>query len=263
MRVLFQSEVVLETVARLRRLKWASERVEARVRFALHRGVRQSPLSEAQVQRYHREGYLLVSGLIPDELVSRTERAIWKSLRADSQAPETWANLGPSSHVLRGESFIATYTEAMLAAAAQLAGEDVASFGRPRHALTINVAPVSGDWRPRAPHLDRTAPEWRQRTFPRPYRIGAMTYLTKVPHQGGGTLVWPGSHLKLDALARAEPGRYKLLSALSADLHRAALGPAIEVTPSRGDVLFHHYLCAHAGSDNVSGAPRLALNHKW
>jgi len=37
----------------------------------------------------------------------------------------------------------------------------------------------------------------------------------------------------------------------------------VETTPGAGDVLFYHYLCAHAGSQNTSTQPRLALNMKW
>jgi ectoine hydroxylase-related dioxygenase (phytanoyl-CoA dioxygenase family) len=90
-----------------------------------------------------------------------------------------------------------------------------------------------------------------------------MIYLTDVRPHGGGTIVWPGSHLKVEALARSERGKYRYLAALNADLGRVALGAAMELTPSRGDVWFHHHLCAHASSDNVSGAPRLAINAKW
>jgi ectoine hydroxylase-related dioxygenase (phytanoyl-CoA dioxygenase family) len=99
--------------------------------------------------------------------------------------------------------------------------------------------------------------------FPRPYRIGTITYLTNVKPHCGATLLWPGSHLKLEALARSDPGKYKYLSVLSAELGRVVCEPPVELTASRGDVLFHHYLCVHAASDNVSNAPRLAILHKW
>ena len=44
---------------------------------------------------------------------------------------------------------------------------------------------------------------------------------------------------------------------------RYLVGEPVELTPRRGDVLFYHYLCAHAGSKNTSAVPRLALNMKW
>jgi hypothetical protein len=255
--------MVLETLALLRRLKQAAARGEARVQFALRGKQRFTPLSEVQVQRYQHDGYLLVSGLVPESLVIGAEAAMWESVGADVQVPETWAILGPRPHVFQDERFVATYTDVMLAVAAQLAGEDVASFRRPTHAFTINNVPVTREWRPQQPHLDCTIAELRHRVFPRPYRIGTITYLTNVKRHGGGTLVWPGSHLKLEALARSDLGKYKYLSSLSAELGRVSCEPPVELTPSRGDVLFHHYLCAHAGSDNVGSAPRLAILHKW
>ena len=51
-------------------------------------------------------------------------------------------------------------------------------------------------------------------------------------------------------------------AALIRDLITVLSGKS-ELAPSRGDVLYFHYLCAHASSDSVSGAPCLAINHKW
>jgi hypothetical protein len=263
MGIVWRSEMVLQAVARLRRLHQAAERAEAMVLFALQGKRRTWPLSEEQLQRYDREGCLLVSGLVPQNLVMGAETAMWQLLGADAQEPRSWAILGPRPHVLRDGRFVAIYTDALLAAAAQLAGVDVAGFRRPTHAFTVNNVPVYRDWRPHPSHLDQTIPELRIRTFPRPYWIAAIIYLTDVQPHGGGTIVWPGSHLRLEARARADPEKYKYLSALNIDLGQMDLDLQVELTPSRGDVLFHHYLCAHASSDNVRGAPRLAITHKW
>jgi len=263
MRTASRSEAALQTLALLRRLKRTAERGEARLQFVLQRKKRALPLSGEQVQQYNRDGYLLVSGLIPENIVSGAAAAMWLSVGADTQAPETWAILGPHPLVLQDKRLVATYTDSMVAAAAQLAGEHVASFRRPTRVFTVNNVPVSRNWQAHPPHLDGTRAELRHRTFPRPYRIGALSYLTDVQRHGGGTIVWPGSHLKVEALARTEPRKYKYLSALNSDLSRVSLGPPVELTPSGGDVLFHHYLCVHASSDNVSGAPRLAILHKW
>ena len=254
---------MLEARARLHRLKRAARYGKARLGFALQHKKRLRPLGEEQVSQYHRDGCLLVSGLIPRELVSGARTAMWERLGADAHDPKTWHLLGPHPHLLREPRLTSLYTDSMIAAAAQLAGEDMAGFGRPTHAFTINNVPVSQEWRPHAPHLDYARPDLRHRTFPRPYHIATIAYLTDVARHGGGTMVYPGAHRKLEALARSDPGKYRLLSALLIDLDRLELGPPVELIPASGDVLFHHYLCAHAGSDNVSGAPRLAIGHKW
>ena len=258
-----RSVAALECLAQLRRLKGATLRRAASVRFIIQRRKRLAPLSSEQIRQYRRDGYLLVSGLIPDELVRGAYAGMWESLGADPGAPGTWAILGPQPHLLRDERFIRTYTDAMLAAAAQLLSGDVSTMTRPTHGLTINRVPVSTPWRVYQAHVDRSLPEMRQRTFPRRPRIGALTFLTDVRRHGGGTIVWPGSHNVLEACARKDSGKYKLVASLNADLDQIPLGAAVELTPSRGDVLFHHNLCVHASSDNVSDRPRLAIMHTW
>jgi hypothetical protein len=258
-----RSEMVLESLALFRRLKWTAERFAARVQFTLQGKKRLAPLSEEQLRQFHNDGYLLIRELIPENLVSRAETAMWHTLEADAHSPDTWTRLGPRPHVIRDARLTEIYTDHCLAAAAQLAGEDVSGFRRPTHAFTINNVPVTRDWQAHWPHIDQTLAAMRIRTFPRPYSIAAMIYLTDVKSHGGGTIVFPGSHVKLEALARTDPGKYKYLSALNADLGEVDLGIPVELTPSRGDVLFYHYLCAHSSSDNVSTAPRLAIGHKW
>lgn len=263
MSVGWQSGTVLEALALLRRLKGAGYRVLSRVEFALQGKKRLTPLSDEQLRRFHRDGYLLLLQLIPKELVGPAEGAMWQALDADVHSPSSWCRLGPRPHWIRDSRLTTVYTDLCLAAAAQLAGEDVAGFRRPTHAFTINNVPVTRTWRAHDPHLDTALPTLRIRTFPRPYRIAALIYLTDVAPHGGGTIVFPGSHIKLEELARSDPRKYRYLSALNAHLGELDLGAGLELTPSRGDVLFYHYLCAHSSSDNVSATPRLAIGHKW
>jgi hypothetical protein len=258
-----QSEMVLEVLALMRRLKRAAVRGTSRIEFALRRKKRFAPLSEEQLRRFRADGYLLVAKLVPEDFVRRAEEAMWQNLEADVRSPQTWTRLGPRPQMIRDSRLTEAYTDSVLAAAAQLAGEDVAAFRRPTHAFTINNVPVTRDWQAYGAHLDSALPQLRNRTFPPPFRIAAMIYLTDVKSRGGGTIVFPGSHLKIEALVRSDPGKYKYLSALNADLARVELGPRVELTPSRGEVLFYHYLCAHSASDNVLTTPRLAMGHKW
>jgi hypothetical protein len=115
--IVSRSGIALEALARLRRLKQAAGRAEARIEFALRGGVCQTPLSDAQLLQYRRAGYLLVSGLVPDPIARGAEAAMWRHLGADPQSPASWTLLGPRPHVLQDKCFAATYTEAMLAAA--------------------------------------------------------------------------------------------------------------------------------------------------
>jgi ectoine hydroxylase-related dioxygenase (phytanoyl-CoA dioxygenase family) len=90
-----------------------------------------------------------------------------------------------------------------------------------------------------------------------------MTFLSDVSEHGGGTVVWPGAHQKLRALAESDPEKYEMMWVLNQSMKEVNLGEPVETTPRRGDVLFYHSLCPHAGSKNISDRPRFALNMKW
>ena len=76
-------------------------------------------LSDAQAGQYFQNGYLLVSGLIPNEVSQMIEDRIWKELKFDQNYPD-WerVNLGLLNH----PDFLACYTDELLLAAAQLSG---------------------------------------------------------------------------------------------------------------------------------------------
>jgi phytanoyl-CoA dioxygenase PhyH len=220
-------------------------------------------LTEDEVRSYQAQGYLLVSGLIPPDVAAAAQAALWKVLGAHPEDPASWAGIGAGHRSEAEPALLACYTLDLLSAAAELAGDDPASFRAPGRAYMINTFPREADWEWPSPHIDHAIKEHGHRTFPRAFRVACMIYLNNVPPHGGGTVVWPGSHRKLEALAGSDPERYGLMWTLNRELHRADLGEPVELTPRRGDALFYHYLCAHAGSPNTSTHPRLALNMKW
>ncbi|MCC6442507.1 MAG: phytanoyl-CoA dioxygenase family protein [Armatimonadetes bacterium] len=220
-------------------------------------------INEEQESFYREQGYVLVSGLIAPEIVKRAEVAMWQAMGLVTGDPSGWPRSGVPP-VVSGEPVLtACYTPEMLAAAARLAGGDPQGFAPPASIYALNVFPQPGEWRWPGPHIDHAIREDGYRTFPRAFRIAAMTYLHDVPAHGGGTVVWPGSARKVEILARSDPERYETMWALNQDVARAGIGEPVELTPRQGDVLFYHYLCAHAGSMNTSGRPRLAFNMKW
>jgi hypothetical protein len=220
-------------------------------------------LTQQQIRDYHAQSYLLVSGLIPAEVAATAESAMWDLMQLDRDDPATWAD-APSGHqVFESCELLACYTPAFLTAAARLADEPPEAIRPPKNAYAINVFPTAGEWTWPRPHIDHAIKEAAHKVFPRAFRIAAMTFLSGVPPHGGGTVVWPGSHVALERLARSDPERYETMWALNQDLARAGLADPVELTPRPGDVLFYSYLCAHAGSKNTSERPRLALNAKW
>ena len=129
--------------------------------------------------------------------------------------------------------------------------------------LCHQCVPPSGEWKWPGPHIDHAIKEHLHKTFPRAFRIATMTFLSDVPPHGGGTVVWPGSHAVLERLAKSDPERFEMMWTLNQEVPHVTLADPVELTPKRGDVLFYSYLCAHAGSQNTSDRPRLALNAKW
>lgn len=220
-------------------------------------------LTEAQQRQYENDGYVLVSGLIPPETAAAAEAAMWGLMGASPNEPASWSELPRGHQAWENAELLACYTEEYLAAAARLAGDAPESFRPPRRAYAINVFPREGPWEWPRPHIDHAIKEHGHKTFPRAFRIAAMTYLSDVEPHGGGTVVWPGSHRRIEALARSDPQRYEMMWTLGQALREVELGDPVEMTPRRGSVLFYHYLCAHAGSANVTARPRFALNMKW
>lgn len=220
-------------------------------------------LSNEQRRMFDEQGYLLASGLIPPPAAAAAAAAIWRILQANPQDAASWEGIPKDHRVFDDPALGAVYTPQVMQAAAELAGDDPASLRTPTSGYAINVFPTAAEWHWPGPHIDHAIKEHGHKTFPRAFRLAAMTFLNDVPVHGGGTVVWPGSHKKLEALAKSDPERYELMWSLGRDISKVDLGDPVELTPRQGDVLFYHYLCAHAGSMNTSRTPRLALNMKW
>ena len=209
-------------------------------------------LTNEQLEQFNANGYLLVTGLISSDVVAEAKRSLIQEL-----AEGNTAFFG--TEVANG-----CYNEA-ICMAASLLGEDpeIASEFPVTSALSINTLPSEGKWEWPNPHIDHALQKDGHHVFPRPFRLASMLYLSDIAQRGGGTVVWPGSHKQIETLALSDPSRYELMSVLNLELGKAGLSAPVELTPMAGDILFYHYLCAHAGSKNTSQSPRLALNKKW
>ncbi|MDX1932952.1 MAG: phytanoyl-CoA dioxygenase family protein [Capsulimonadales bacterium] len=210
-------------------------------------------LTTEQRAAFARDGFLLVSGRIPEPVLADGQAAMRRLLaeRADAYAYGT-------------SDFNACYTEALCAAAAELGGEPERGAYYPvSGALAILSHPADGEWTWPGPHIDHAIPEHGHKVFPRPFRLASLLYLNDVGPRGGGTVVWPGSHRKLEALAKSDPERFTLMATLNQAIDEAGIGEPQEVLAKAGDILFYDYLLAHSGSKNITSVPRFALNHKW
>ncbi len=260
------------------------------------RGSNSSLISEAQIEQYHRDGYLLVSGLIPEGTAAKAETAMWRCVGIDPEdPPSSWEKVQGGICLYNSAALVNCFTPGCLAAAAQLTEDDPATFSKlHRHpktycapdflaaqeakedvskffrwdcAYAINIYPTSDEWESptitTGGHLDHSLEEHYHKTFPPVFRVGALIYLNDIAPHGGGTFVWPGSHHELERVAKKKPARYEYRTNLNADLPDLNLGDPVGMPLHRGDILFLHHLCIHSGSKNVSDQPRFALNMKW
>ena len=256
-----------------------------------------SPISEAQIEQYHRDGYLLVSELIPEDTAAKAEAAMWRCAGIDpNKPPSSWDDVQGGICLYNSADLVNCFTPQCLAVAAQLTGEDPATFSKlHRHpktycapdfvaaqeakedvskffrwdcAYTINIYPTSDEWESptitSGGHLDHSLEEHYHKTFPPVFRIGALIYLNDIAPHGGGTYVWPRSHHELERVVRKNPGPLRISQRPERETFPISTSVTLLAYPiQRGDVLFLHNLCIHSGSKNVSNQPRFALNMKW
>jgi hypothetical protein len=220
-------------------------------------------ITAEQKLHYDREGFLLVRKLIPDDALSPAETAIRRVIRNYEEATTQTEYHRMLQAPAEEPELIAIFASEFRATAAQLAGEDPKKFTVPREPWALIVFPYDKEWQWPKPHIDHALKKDNFKVYPPPFRIASISYLSDVPPHAGGTVVWPGSHRMLAALVKRSRNNYRYMWDLNRGAQNVSFNHPIELTPSRGDVLFYHYLCAHSAGMNVSGIPRLALGKKW
>jgi hypothetical protein len=210
-------------------------------------------LTPDQHQFFTDNGYILLSDLVADSIVEAAAARL-----AELSQDNTFFGV-------KDPAFAACYTESLCRAARELSGDeaDFNTYYPVSGALAIIAQTSDTAWQTPPPHIDHSIERDNYHVFPRCFRLASMFYLSDIRPHGGGTVVWPGSHKKIEALAKTDTTKYELMHPLGRDIVLLDLGEPLELTPKRGDVLFYDYLCAHSGSTNNNPEPRLALNHKW
>ena len=229
-------------------------------------------LTPKQLQQYNTDGYLLVSGLIPDLVTKKAEKAMWNLMKMDPNDIQTWDRIPREAEYsetrriviyygIQDSDLLACATPEYILATAQLIGEPVENIHPPQAIHTQNLLPVDTDWQWPKTHVDGIPKEHMHKTFPGPYRITSLVFLSDVEPRGGGTIVWPKSHRKIRELAESDPERYTYLYDLNKDIPTLDLGEPMELLPKGGDVLFFQHLFGHNGSLNTGTQPRLMMRY--
>jgi hypothetical protein len=246
------------------------------------------------LRAYHRDGYLVVSGLLSPQIAERAERTMWALCGLDPKAPpESWLQWGPpapevaaaekvswhprndvSSYMkheedrgnlqtngLQNADLMACATPRYLGAMAQLLGVPPDEMHPPQAVHTQNLLPRPGAERGEVrPHVDGIPKEHNHSTFPGPFNITSLLFMNDTQgEEGGGTRVWPGSASKILALAESDREKYEKLWRLVQDVPKLELDEPVQLIPNRGDVLFWSHLLGHNGTPNTGTVPRLCL----
>lgn len=209
-------------------------------------------LSEQQIEDFVRDGYAVCRGLIPTGIVDATLETIWRELEIDPDNADTH----PEKAVIAAHEINALMKSCRTAevekVAEQLAGP---SFQRGGGYSPVINFPREGEavFEPLEFHIDGIDVTT---LWPNGRTLILLAYLTDTTEYGGCTAVRPGSHRVMFehwVTTNSSPGG----STSVPDLNYADPTP---VTANAGDVIFFHYLLAHASSHNRDGHPRVALN---
>lgn len=222
-------------------------------------------LDAAQCAAFRRDGFLILRGFVTPEQLGvwreGIERTFGPPLAAATQE-KIRAAVGGSraSHVpsklldLDPEALLHRLPQ-MRAVLDQLGGGNFALGGTN---LIINWPDPEVRWAmPARGHIDGYPGEaWH------PFMVAATAYVFDVEPQGGGTIVWPGSHRLAWEYFRAHPehidGSFRSAfkeSGQGWDVFHRGIEP-VEFTGQAGDTIVWHSLLSHDGSPNTRARPR-------
>ena len=235
-------------------------------------------LSRQQLAQFEEEGYLLLPSLIPQEIVTKAEGAMWQLMGMDADDPNSWGHfkrqplagfyMEQLSNGNRIELFGVTHLDVLacctsdyLTVLNQLASRypeiPHCKDHRPDGVWALNQFPVSTEWKSPAPHLDGDFRDFR--LDPGTFRATSLTYLTDANSQGGTTVIWPEGPRRIRKFRKKNPEFSNHVRDVRALFPEMDLGEPLEVVAKQGDVLFFHHLLPHSGTMNVGPSPRFAI----
>jgi hypothetical protein len=226
-------------------------------------------LTEAQHEEFIRDGFTIMRGLLPQEVVDDTRERLLAAMEIDPSDPNTWT---PSKSISSDHAVLsitdACRTEEVDAVARELAGPDF--IPRMCHSPYLETAKVDPPLihgyipiirfpqegprefvKPGGYHIDGAH---LTTLWPDKHYLVLLAYLSDVAEYGGATTVVPGSHRQVfeQWVREDHPG----------STHPPALEyqEPIPVVGNAGDVIFMHYLMVHSGAVNRADHIRVALN---
>jgi hypothetical protein len=216
-------------------------------------------LSVAQKQSLYQDGFVMLPGAVPQELVDSALRAINASLGDRGIDPAQLTTFRSRSYCpeLQGESVITdlvTRSPVWSVAESAIGPDQISPLTGGQIALRF---PSSEPLRPPHPHIDgmytptNGVPKGTISNFTA--LVGVV--LSKVSHSDMGNLtVWPGSHLQYEQYFR-ERGPQALLEGMP----DVRLDEPRQLTGEPGDAVLCHYQLGHGIAGNSSPNIRYAV----
>ena len=229
-------------------------------------------LSPEQCEQFISDGYVVVSGLIPDDVISSTREKLCDVLGISPGDPATWpeseravpwhtvefteqcftAEFDQAAHELVGDILLRGQC---ISSALDRNGKEpyvkgfIPVLAYPREGEKVFNAPVSnGGYHVDGIHFTTLWPD--------KILLVGLVYLTDTQPYGGATAVIPGSHRKIFEYWIAE-GKDPAYTEI---FPKIELGEPVPVPGKTGDMILMHHLLAHAGSPNYDTHVRIALN---
>lgn len=206
-------------------------------------------LNEAQLQSWHQQGYIRVSGLVNEKLCDAVADLICGHLGVDLSMPATWYNQHPDWHGLmlqlyQHESIHAIRTHPAIK---QLFAELYGTHHIIPQTEKVSFNPPETDtWK-----FVHNILHW-DIDFGKPdfYDIQGLIYLNDVPENRGPLTLVPGFNHQFEAWMHTYPDLQEATQAM-----RKAV-TAIPVPGQKGDIILWQQTLPHAASANHSGMPR-------
>lgn len=227
-------------------------------------------LSDEQKAQFIRDGYVVVRGLIPEDVAQSTHDAILEELQTEKGQKQTNSHVltramwgaGPLTEACRDAKVEQVVTELLGPHLPQLSyhtgKETVGLESEERGYIPVLTMP-----NPKRTELEQKFIEpqgWHvdgikgTAILPEVLMLVMFAYLNDVPEYGGATTVKPGSHRQLFEYW-VQKGEMTPISDLNDQF-----APSRPLPGKAGDVIFFHYLLVHSGSDNLTDNIRVGIN---
>lgn len=225
-------------------------------------------MNESVVTLAHRQalveqGYVVLPGIVPDEVIDAALRKINAAIgdRLDTtgtKEPVAGSVMSDCPELMTDEALYATVVRSPAwAAVEELAGPGAMTISPACQIALRFPLPSDGPEVPIRPHIDAYGSGNNGVAPGTIFRFALLVHvlLSDLPSPGAGNFtMWPGSHRLLEAYYR-EHGAETLANGLPP----IDLGEPVELTGRRGDVLISHYQLGHAVGRNTSPHIRYGL----